>query len=134
MMVSSMENSVVRLVAARPPNGVSPSHAVANGGSESRSEVRNGSVDAVRRPSAAAKDDGVESVDMAVQRLNDHVQKMDRTLNFSVDQDSGRSVIKVTDSVSGDLIRQIPSEDILRVAQWVADMRESSGGLLQEST
>lgn len=36
-------------------------------------------------------------------------------LQFSVDQDSGRTIIKVTDLATNEVIRQIPSEDALRL-------------------
>lgn len=36
-------------------------------------------------------------------------------LQFSVDQDSGRTIIKVTDPATNELIRQIPAEEVLRL-------------------
>lgn len=38
-------------------------------------------------------------------------------LQFSVDRSSGRSVIKITDPTTNEVIRQIPSEEVLQIAK-----------------
>jgi len=53
----------------------------------------------------------------AVTRLNDYVQNVQRSLEFSVDRQTGRTVIKVTDAETHQVIRQIPPEDVLALAQ-----------------
>ena len=59
-----------------------------------------------------------ESVlDEAVQNLNDHVQTVNRELQFTVDKDSGKTVIKVIDKETHEVIRQIPGEEALNVAR-----------------
>lgn len=61
----------------------------------------------------------VESVDVkqAVSRLNSYVQSLRRDLHFRVDESSNRVVVTVMDSESGEVIRQIPSEDMMAMAQ-----------------
>ena len=51
--------------------------------------------------------------------LNDHVQFVNRELQFSVDDDSGRMVIKVLDSTTQEVIRQIPGEEALKFARML---------------
>ena len=58
-----------------------------------------------------------ESVENAVSKLNAYVQSTTRTLNFQVDDDSGKTVIKVYDRDSDQLIRQIPNELALELAR-----------------
>ena len=53
----------------------------------------------------------------AVSQLNDHVQTMQRALLFSVDKGSGTVVVKIIDTESKQVIRQIPTEEALRMAQ-----------------
>ncbi|RCU44583.1 MULTISPECIES: flagellar protein FlaG [Corallincola] len=48
--------------------------------------------------------------------LQEFVQSFNKSLTFSVDDASGRDVISVKDKVSGDLLRQIPSEEMLKLA------------------
>jgi len=38
-------------------------------------------------------------------------------VRFEVDADTDRLVVKVVDRASGELIRQIPSEEVLRIAK-----------------
>ena len=57
-----------------------------------------------------------------VSSLNDHVQAVRRDLQFSVDEDSGRQVIKVLDTETQELIRQIPAEEILSLVKRIDDL------------
>jgi flagellar protein FlaG len=57
----------------------------------------------------------------AVSKLNDYVQSTERTLDFQVDEDSGKTVIRVFDKASSELIRQIPNELALELAQNLND-------------
>ena len=58
-----------------------------------------------------------ENIDQAVQRMNDHVQLVNRQLEFKIDEDSGRTVITVLDSDTQEVIRQIPNDEALRFAR-----------------
>ena len=69
-----------------------------------------------------------EEIEVAVTQINDYVQNLDRKLHFSVDEESGKTVIRVTDLSTDELIRQIPSEKLLAVSQA---LEEFSGLLLE---
>ncbi|MCQ4277973.1 flagellar protein FlaG [Pseudomonas stutzeri] len=64
-----------------------------------------------------------ENAHSAVERFQSLVQDLQRNLDFSVDDSSGQVVVKVMDGESGKLIRQIPSEDLLRLSERLEDMR-----------
>ena len=66
-----------------------------------------------------------EQVKDAVSKLNDYVQSNERTLDFQMDEDSGKTVIKVYDTLSAELIRQIPNELALELAQNLNDEEPS---------
>jgi flagellar protein FlaG len=70
-------------------------------------------------PTEQAKKAEAKSVEVkeAVIKLNDFAQKMQRDLNFKVDEDSGKTVIKVYDRHSEQLVRQIPNEEALAMAK-----------------
>ena len=53
----------------------------------------------------------------AVDKIEKVVNTYNRELKFSIDKDLGVSVVKVMDKDSGDVIRQIPSEDMLELAK-----------------
>ena len=58
-----------------------------------------------------------EQLDTAVSQLNTYVQSINRSLEFNIDTDSGQTVVKVTDSKTDELIRQIPNEEVLNIAK-----------------
>ena len=58
-----------------------------------------------------------DRVEQAVARLNDYVQSTQRDLRFSVDKDLGRTVVRVIDSNTQEVIRQIPNETALNLAR-----------------
>lgn len=66
-----------------------------------------------------------EKVREAVSRINEYVQKSERTLDFKLDESSGQTVISVYDKASEELIRQIPGELALELAQKLNDEEPS---------
>ena len=62
-----------------------------------------------------------QSLDQAVSSLNDYMKVSHRDLDFSVDSDTGIQVVKVVASDTGEIIRQIPSEVALKLAQSLKD-------------
>ncbi len=62
-------------------------------------------------------------LDDVVERLNDFVQQTQRDLNFRVDKDSGVTVVTVTDSLTDEVIRQIPSKEALERLQNLEDIQ-----------
>jgi flagellar protein FlaG len=60
-----------------------------------------------------------ESVEAAAQKIQSFVASMERNLNIYVDTRSGQSVIRVVDPESAQVIRQIPPEESIRLAQTV---------------
>jgi len=58
-----------------------------------------------------------QQLEEAVTDIREFVQAAQRKLDFSIDDSTGRVVVKVIATDSGDLIRQIPSETALKLAQ-----------------
>lgn len=71
-----------------------------------------------------------EKLQAAVTKLNDHVQNLSRTLSFSIAESTGRTVIKVYDTETDELIRQIPAEETLKLAEILDE--QSSNLLIKE--
>ena len=65
-----------------------------------------------------------EALEQVVSDLKDYVQNMQRDLNFHVDDATGRVVIKVIDSATSEVIRQIPEEEVLSLARRMQEMLE----------
>jgi flagellar protein FlaG len=66
-----------------------------------------------------------EQIKDAVSKLNEYVQSTERRLDFQMDEDSGKTIIKVYDTLSAELIRQIPNELALELAQNLNDEEPS---------
>ncbi len=74
----------------------------------------------------------LDQVKNAVSQLNKSSQAKSQGLEFSVDNDSKRTVVKVVDSGTGEVLRQIPSPEALEIAK---SLESSSGpGLLIQQT
>lgn len=65
-----------------------------------------------------------EALEEAVSQLKAYVQNAQRDMDFSVDDVTGRVVVKVIDSESKELIRQIPSEEMLAISRHLAETLE----------
>lgn len=64
-----------------------------------------------------------------VSQLNDYMQNSQRNLEFTVDDRSGASVITISDTETGEVIRQFPSEEVLEARNAVDKIK----GLLIET-
>lgn len=77
-----------------------------------------------------------ENLVEAVKTLNQVPVIKERNLSFSIDDLSGRSVIKLRDKKTDEVIKQIPSEELLKVAQDVKRLQDQMGqsiGLLVDN-
>ncbi|NOQ76680.1 MAG: hypothetical protein GQ475_02585 [Methylococcaceae bacterium] len=71
-----------------------------------------------------------ENLQVAVSQINDYVQNLQRNLQFTVDEESGKDVVTVIDSQSEEVIRQIPSEEALELARRLAANKEDGVQLI----
>ena len=58
-----------------------------------------------------------EQLTQAVKQIQDVIKQTAQSLQFSIDKDSGSTVVKVVDTESKKVIRQIPSEEVLAIAK-----------------
>ena len=59
----------------------------------------------------------------AVSLLNKQMADTGRGLGFSYDESKASAVIKVRNINTGEVVRQIPSEDVLRIAHKIDDLK-----------
>ena len=78
---------------------------------------------------AVKREPTVAEVKQAARQLETFMESMNRYLEFRVDQDSGRTVVTVKDKTTGDVVRQIPTEEVLRLAHNLG----GKGRLLNET-
>ena len=69
----------------------------------------------IKRPERAV-------LEQAVSDIQAFVQSIHRQLDFSIDDTTGIVVVKVIASQSGEVVRQLPSEAALKLAQSLSDV------------
>jgi len=64
-----------------------------------------------------------QELEQAVKNVNDFVKPINNTLSFNLDQDTGQTVIKVVDLSTREVIKQIPTEEMLAIAKALDTMK-----------
>ena len=123
------ESAAVRVIStkkARPKNAEKASKAIED---KAQAKVQAQAQKAQAQATQAELD--MQKLDETVSYANKAMQSLDRSLSFSVDEGTERVVVKVIDDSTGEIVRQIPPEAILKLAAHFKDMLESnqnSGG------
>lgn len=74
----------------------------------------------VTAPSASVKDD---ALDKAVSDINKFLKPINSSIEFSIDQESGRTLVKVIDTDTKDVLRQFPSKEALAISQELGKLQ-----------
>lgn len=64
-----------------------------------------------------------EQVEQAVKEMKQVVEPMAQDLEFSIDQGTGHTVVKVIDTATKEVVRQIPSEELVAIAHSIDKLR-----------
>jgi flagellar protein FlaG len=107
-----------------PPRSLEPTAAFAP-----RTSASGRALEPARSPVAASAESS-EAVREAVAALNRAATALNNNVQLSVDSDSGRTIVRVVDTETGQLIRQIPSEEALELRNAL----ERIAGLLIDRT
>ena len=105
-----------------------------SGRSAPATSVRATGDDPVEQPASAQAGTAAPPLDPttlknALNNLSTHVQNLQRSLQFTVDKDSGDTVVTIVDSETHKVVRQIPSEELLAIAHR---LRSAVGVLVTE--
>ena len=68
--------------------------------------------------------ESAEEIEQAFAEISEFMNVYNRNVNFSMDEKSEKTVIKVFDSDSQELIKQFPSEDLIKLAQKIRELRQ----------
>lgn len=97
----------------RPGEGINPTATV-----QAKSESSN--------PTKVANENAqlsVEEIEQTVETLNEVMTLLERGINFEVNRDVDRTIIRVVDRETDEIIKQIPSEDLLKVIGHLQEMQ-----------
>lgn len=64
-----------------------------------------------------------KQLDETLEELNQRMQAWSTGLKFSMDEDAQRLVVSVVDTATGDVIRTVPSDAVLKVAKMIVQMQ-----------
>ncbi len=70
-----------------------------------------------------------EQIEEVLSKLRDSLKQVESRIELSVDDELGQVIFRLFDKESGDLIKQIPSEEVLELDRFFAD---NSGLLVEE--
>ena len=91
-------------------------------------EVARPKIVPIERPDIKVDTEGDKKrLDQAISRMNERMQDGGRGLAFKLDPSLDRPVVTVTNKETGEVIRQIPNEVIIRMAHSIDD---NKGNLL----
>jgi flagellar protein FlaG len=95
-------------------------------------DKRTATIDAARQAVAARQETppppAPHKIESVTRQIDSFLRSQNHQLQFRVDQGSGKMVVTVTDGETGEVIRQVPGEEALKMAQRIEDMT----GLLDE--
>ncbi len=67
-----------------------------------------------------------------VEQMNEFVSSINKGVAFRVDEESGRDVVTIYETNTGDVIRQFPDEELLVVLRRLAEHTANSGLLVEK--
>ena len=79
------------------------------------------------RPNSSKNVINKADIHKAIEKLNEFVQSQKKYVNFSVDEETNSSVIRIFKTQTGELLKQFPPEEILALA---AKIRKNIGWLV----
>ena len=100
---------------------VKPPMAVTPPGQSVRPQPEQAAAPAVQQQAKPKPKPEPVEIEAVARQLESFLKRVSRSLEFHVDDASGRTVCSVRDAQTGDLIRQIPNEEVLRLAELAHD-------------
>jgi uncharacterized FlaG/YvyC family protein len=61
----------------------------------------------------------VRKIESVTKSIDSFLRSIGRSINFRVDPGSGRTIVSVVDATTGEVIRQVPGEDALKLAEKI---------------
>jgi len=81
-------------------------------------EVKSSNINQITQPTR-------DVVAKAAEQIQSFVQSMGRNLNFSIDKTTGYHVVRVMNPDTNEIVRQLPSEELLRIAQHMEQLNSA---------
>lgn len=102
--------SVVSALTARGGEAPAPPPAAAGAPSQAQSAPQ---------VQATSQSTSADELGEALARVREALAPVARNLQFSVDDDTGKTVVRIIDSTTNEVIRQMPSEEMLAISRSI---------------
>ena len=117
MSMQAMTAAPVRDAQAARNQAEAPANASRGAG------VRNDAAQNSNAQDQAQRTPDIGELQKALEEVAKAVAPMAQSLQFSLDKDSGKTVVKVMDTDTNEVIRQIPSEEVLAISKAVDKLK-----------
>lgn len=111
-------------ISAEPPRAAPPQPPAA-----SLPVVASTGVNVVAAAAAKPAPPSQEDVQRAIAEVNKYLKESSNGIQFSLDQDSGKTIVKIVDPETQTVIRQIPTEQAVAISK---DLAKLQGLLVRE--
>ena len=81
------------------------------------------------RQTPAAPPVEIRKIESVTRQIDSFLRNMNKSLQFRVDESTGQMIVSICDSETGEVLRQVPGEEALRIAQ---NIESRLSGLLDE--
>ena len=68
-------------------------------------------------------DDAIEKIQEAMKVLNDKLATKDNSIQFRIDETLDRSIITVVNDQTGEVVRQLPTDEMLQAARNIENLK-----------
>jgi flagellar protein FlaG len=93
---------------------------------EQRQDVALRGNDAPQPTPARQQEQSARDLAQATQDISQYIQTVSRSLQISVDKDLGSTVITVLNADTDEVVRQIPREEVLQIARFLAEQKANA--------
>ena len=82
-----------------------------------KSSTKLASNENISSPMAQSVTEKADQLQEAMKEIEKFAETASQNLKFSIDEDTGKTVIKVMDATTDEIVRQIPSEEAIDIAR-----------------
>ena len=74
-----------------------------------------------QRQTRAAPPVEIPKIESVTRQIDSYLRSINKSLQFRLDEATGQMVVSICDAETGEVIRQVPGEEALRIAQRIED-------------
>lgn len=105
----------------QPTNTAQPDQRKVESASAAVNDAQRGQRQELRQQQEEAARESAKELAASVEDLNQYNELRTRNLEFTINEDIDRTIVKVVDAESGELIRQIPAENAVKLARLLKE-------------